>query len=85
MICGDLPTDYISRSELDHPRAVVRAIATRWLDYATYLHMGQAHPEITIGNGTPDAGLADLLTFVVKSKSKPTDFAAAFDSHCRWS
>lgn len=61
VICGDLPTDYVSRSGLDDPRAVVRAIATRWLDYAPHLHAGQAHPEITIGNGMPDAELADLL------------------------
>jgi hypothetical protein len=54
-------TDYVSRSGLDHPRGAVRAIATRWLDYAPHLRVGQPHPEITIGNRTPDPELADLL------------------------
>jgi hypothetical protein len=66
VICGDLPTDYVSTSGLDNPRAAVRAIAIRWLDYAPHLHEGQAHPEITIGNGTPDPELAELL----KSRAK---------------
>src|SRR5215472_2944357 len=61
VICGDFPTDYVSRSGLDHPRAAVRAIATRWLEYAPYLRAGQPHPNVKMGSGAPDPELAHLL------------------------
>jgi hypothetical protein len=41
-------------------RGLPYAQSQRAGDYAPNLHAGQAHPEITIGNGTPDAELADL-------------------------
>ncbi len=53
VVCGDLPTDYVSRSGLDHPQAALRAIAIRCLDYAPYLRAGQPHPNVTIGSEAP--------------------------------
>ena len=48
VICGDLPTDYVSRNGLDHPRDAVRAIARRWVEYVPYLSAGRSHPEMAI-------------------------------------
>ncbi len=45
----------------DWPAWHVEPSVSVWLDYAPYLRMGQPHPEITIGNRTPDPELADLL------------------------
>jgi hypothetical protein len=61
VICGDLPTDYVGRRGLDHPRDALRAIATRWLDYVPCLRAGHKHPDVAIGSGTPEPELADLL------------------------
>ena len=60
VICGDLPTDYVSGGGLNNPRTAVREIAARWLDYAPDLRAGRPNPNIAIGSGTA-SGLADLL------------------------
>ena len=49
VVCGDLPTDYISSDKYDHPRDALRAIAKRWLEVAAHMKRGEAHPHIKIG------------------------------------
>lgn len=60
-VSGDLPTDYISADNADHPRDALRAIAKRWLDMATRMQSGQAHPTIKLGHAGNQAELAPLL------------------------
>ncbi|SRR5258708_1465116 len=61
VICGDLPTDYVSAADIRHPREAVRAIALRWREIVPYLERGESHPIITIGNPNTFKTLAPLL------------------------
>ena len=64
VICGDLPTDYISSSDVQspqHPRKAVRAIANRWLKQAEAWHKGQDYDGIRIGGPLSHQELAPLL------------------------
>jgi hypothetical protein len=49
VICGDLPTDHLGRSEANDPREAVQAFATRWREAASFMERGEAHPHMTIG------------------------------------
>jgi len=60
-ICGDLPTDYISARTIKHPRDAMRALAERWVDVASYLGRGEAHPSIQLGSSESRSQLAPLL------------------------
>lgn len=60
-IAGDLPTDYVSSTDIEDPRAALRAFAARWRDVADYMRRGEAHPEITIGEWSEWPKLSDLL------------------------
>jgi len=48
VICGDLPTDYVSADEIKHPRMAMQAIALRWRHYCSALHDGSFPGEIGI-------------------------------------
>ena len=61
MICGDLPTDYISAATIKHPRDAVRGIAERWMEVAAYMKRGEAHPTVTIGPPEMQSELGLLL------------------------
>jgi Domain of unknown function (DUF4826) len=61
VICGDLPTDYVSSSESRHPRGALRAICIRWEEIAAYMKRGQAHPTIKMGRPKDWPMLSDLL------------------------
>jgi len=50
VICGDLPTDYLSASQAADPREALRAFAARWSEVAAYMLRGEAHPTIEIGS-----------------------------------
>lgn len=60
-ISGDLPTDYVSRGTITHPREALRAFAHQWHELSSYMLRGEAHPDVKIG--TPDQWpeLGDLL------------------------
>jgi len=60
-ISGDVPTDYLSFSDADHPREVMRHFARQWAEVSSFMLRGEPHPETTIG--TPDKWpeLGDLL------------------------
>lgn len=49
VICGELPTDYVSADSIKHPRDAVRAIAGRWREVSNYMNRGEKHPTMNIG------------------------------------
>lgn len=51
-ISGDVPTDYMSSEQGDHPRDALRHFSALWADVADHLRRGKPHP--TIEFGTPD-------------------------------
>lgn len=61
VICGDLPTDYISAEKIKHPREAMRSIAQRWVEVSGYMKSGNQHPTIKIGSLDNRAELAPLL------------------------
>ncbi|MBL8801952.1 MAG: DUF4826 family protein [Planctomycetes bacterium] len=50
VICGDLPTDYVSAGDIRHPRAALQAIADRWLRYSQSVRAGAAPAEFSIAS-----------------------------------
>ena len=61
VICGDLPTDYLSGNDAADPREAVRAIATRWQEVVSTWERGQEHPAMEIGGKSDRAQLLPLL------------------------
>ena len=61
VICGDLPSDYVSAGEARTPRDAVRAISMLWTEAAGYIRRGEAHPTFRIGSGDRADELAPLL------------------------
>ena len=61
VICGDLPTDYISAATLKHPRDAMRGLAQQWRDQAQLMLSGERHSDIRIGEPEDWASLAPLL------------------------
>jgi hypothetical protein len=63
VICGDLPTDYISSADVkapQHPRKAMRVIAQRWLGMAAW-RKGQDYEGIEIAGPRSHLELAPLL------------------------
>lgn len=60
-ISGDVPTDYVSFSDANHPREVMRHFARQWAEVSSFMLRSESHPKTTIG--TPDQWpeLGDLL------------------------
>jgi hypothetical protein len=61
VICGDLPTDYVSAKEIKTPREAVRSIAREWREHARLMASGAMHPDIGIGRPEDWPSLAPLL------------------------
>jgi Domain of unknown function (DUF4826) len=61
VICGDLPTDYVSAETIKHPREAVRAIAEEWREQARLMANVNRHPDTRIGRPEDRASLAPLL------------------------
>jgi hypothetical protein len=73
VICGDLPTDYVSAANVKHPREAMRAISERWLELSGYMIRGEKHPDTTVG--TPEEWgehgfWRSLLTMIHCGKTK---------------
>lgn len=51
-ISGDVPTDYMSSEQGDHPRDALRHFSAEWADIADHMRRGVEHP--TKSMGTPD-------------------------------
>ena len=61
VICGDLPTDYISSADIKCPQDAVRALAEQWLELAGYMERGEPHPDTRLGRPEDWPTLAPLL------------------------
>jgi hypothetical protein len=61
VICGDLPTDYVSADGIKHPREAVRAIARRWRRYCAAVRSGSPPGECQIRGVTESPELTVLL------------------------
>jgi hypothetical protein len=64
VICGDLPTDYISSADVDppqHPRKAVRAIAIRWIEVVDAWKAGREYQGFRIAGPHSHEELAPLL------------------------
>lgn len=66
VICGDLPTDYVSGDGIPDPRNAVAEFAKRWQQLATGMQRGEDHPSFSIGASRNTAEFAPLL----KSRSE---------------
>ena len=60
-ITGDVPTDYVSFGDADHPREVTRHFARQWAEVSAFMLRGEPHPETTIGTPEQWPELGDLL------------------------
>ncbi len=50
VVCGDLPTDYVSAGEIKHPREVLQAISDKWRRYCESVRSGAQPAELSIGS-----------------------------------
>ena len=62
VICGDLPTDYISAASLRHPRDAIRALGEQWRVQAQLMISGERQADIRIGQSADWPLLAPLLS-----------------------
>ena len=61
VICGDLPTNYLSAATIKHPRKAMLAFADTWKQVAECMVKGVPHPSIRIGPTAQNPELASLL------------------------
>jgi hypothetical protein len=61
VICGDLPTDYISAAQIKNPRGAMREFSRLWTEAAKCMCKGVAHPTVKIGKPGDWAELGPLL------------------------
>jgi hypothetical protein len=61
VICGDMPSDYVSAAKIKHPREAMRAFAQQWKDVSAHMRAGIRHPDTNIGTPERAAELAPLL------------------------
>ena len=62
VICGDLPTDYLSAAKIRHPRDAVRSFGERWRDLARLMADGDQTSDIQIGRPEDGPSLSPLLS-----------------------
>ena len=61
VICGDLPSDYLSASSIKHPRDAMVAFANRWRKAAELMAIGQDSHGFLVGSREQWPTLAPLL------------------------
>jgi hypothetical protein len=61
VICGDVPTDYVSAANIKHPRDAVRAFGERWRELARVMADGDQAPDVRIGGPEEAVSLAGPL------------------------
>ena len=61
VVCGDLPTDYVSAAEIKHHREAGRSIAKEWREQARLMRRQERPDAIRIGRPEDWASLAPLL------------------------
>jgi len=70
VICGDLPSDYVSADTIKHPRDAMRAISKRWLEVSGYMSRGEKHPTVNIGSPDTWPTLGPLLNSRAETLAK---------------
>jgi uncharacterized protein DUF4826 len=78
VICGDVPTDYVSATTIKHPRDAVRAIAQEWREQARLMANADGHPDTRIGRVEDRVSLALLLA------TRASTLLDLADDDCRW-
>jgi hypothetical protein len=76
VICGDLPTDYISSADVrppQHPRKALRVIAEQWLKYVEAWNDGRECEGFRIAGADSHKELAPLLETRAKLLTKWAD------------
>jgi len=61
VLAGDMPTDYVSAENVNHPREAVRIIAQRWLKFVEQVGKGVQRPDYRIGPPERGQEIAGLL------------------------
>lgn len=61
VLCGDLPTDYVSAETIKHPRDAIRAIAQRWLEASSVMAQGKRPEFLNVGAIEDAKELAPML------------------------
>ena len=61
VICGDLPTDYVSSANITDPREALRAFGERWRDLARVMADEDQAPDVRIGGPGDGPALAGPL------------------------
>ncbi len=74
VICGDLPTDYLSAETVKHPRAAMLAFTKSWKDVASGVRKGEPLLELSLGPPDPEHAASlenrsDLLRRVAEDDS----------------
>jgi hypothetical protein len=80
VICGDLPTDYVSADVIKHPREAVRAIASRWRRYCAAVRSGSPPGEFEVRGVIESPELIDLLEARVELLDKWADDNSIWES-----
>ena len=79
VICGDLPTDYVSADTIKHPRDAMRAISKRWLEVSGYMSRGEKHPTVNIGSQDTWPTLSPLLSSRAETLARWVNDDSAWD------
>lgn len=61
VICGDCPTDYVTATADQSPRAALSLFAAQWQAAVPYLERGEQHPDFTLGDPAAAHMLAPLM------------------------
>jgi hypothetical protein len=61
VICGDVPTDYVSSSEIPDPRSAVRVFGRRWLKASKRMARGETSDDFSLGTPSEWPQLAPML------------------------
>ena len=79
VICGDLPTDYVSADTIKRPRDAMRAISKRWLEVSGYMSRGEKHPTVNIGSPDTWPTLGTLLSSRAETLDRWVNDDSAWD------
>ena len=60
-ISGDVPTDYMSSSDGEHPADALRYFSSQWKEVAGYLRRGEPHPTLDFGDPQNAPAIAEEL------------------------
>ncbi len=81
VVCGDLPTDYVSAETIKHPREAMRSISERWTEVSDYMQRGEKHPSINLGQPEAWSQLASLLRSRAQVLARWVSDDSVWDEH----